>query len=116
MYICTISFGLGIDCPDVRHVYHVAPPDDTESYIQESGRCGRDGLLSYATLLLKKRFPRTLEMSMHEYISNTSRCRKDVLFGGFENYEHIDVNCKCMCCDIYINTGRKVTFPMFRTC
>ena len=52
-------------------------------------------LLSYATLLLKKRVPRTLEMSMHEYISNnTLRCRKDVLFGGFENYEHIDVNCK----------------------
>ena len=98
--------GLGIDCPDVRHVYHVAPPDDTESYIQESGRCGRDGLLSYATLLLKKRIPRTLEMSMHEYISNTLRCRKDVLFGGFENYEHIDVNCKCICCDICIKDCR----------
>lgn len=98
--ICTTAFGMGIDCHDVHHVFHFGPPDYTESYVQETGRCGRDGLPCYATLLLKRRNPRTLDYSMKEYIRNTSRCRQDVLFERMEGYCHILVEQKCMCCDI----------------
>ena len=51
MVIATIAFGMGIDCPDVRQIAHVGMPDDTESYIQETGRARRDGNLGLATLL-----------------------------------------------------------------
>ena len=47
----TVAFGMGLDCTDVCQVSHAGAPDDVESYIQETGRGGRDGNLSLATLL-----------------------------------------------------------------
>ena len=52
--ICTIAFGMGIDCPDVRQIIHWGVSSDVEMYMQESGRAARDGKPACAVLFYNK--------------------------------------------------------------
>ena len=104
--IATVAFGMGIHCPDVYKIIHLGPPDDLESYIQETGRAGRNGETSHANLLKTKGCKRYIDENMLAYLENTERCRRQMLFSEIEGCGHstsIESTCiqrLCLCCDI----------------
>ena len=49
--ICTVTFGMGVHCRNVNESIHFGSPKNTECYVQESGRIGRDGTIGISRIL-----------------------------------------------------------------
>lgn len=100
--MATIAFGMGLDCPNVRKVIHWGPSSDVESYLQETGRAGRDGLAAAAILYFTNVDLGQIENSaIKDYCRNKIHCRREILLKDFDD---ADSTCSskslCLCCDV----------------
>lgn len=98
--IATVAFGMGLDCPCVRQIIHWGPSQDTDMYVQEIGRAGRDDLLAMVSLFWRPSDQMNTAKAMMDYCRNTDVCRRQALFQDFEDRDLMATPpTKCQCCD-----------------
>jgi RecQ family ATP-dependent DNA helicase len=82
LLICTNAFGMGMDIPNVRIVFHWQHPSSPEDYLQEFGRAGRDGKQSLAVLFTKKNDVDVLDFMLRKSLekSNADEIHRQLLY------------------------------------
>ncbi|MBU2969407.1 DNA helicase RecQ [Pseudoalteromonas sp. C2R02] len=119
--VATVAFGMGINKPNVRFVVHYDIPKNIESYYQETGRAGRDGLAAEAIMYFDpadiprvKRFFEDIQDEQRKKVeeqrfsamanfAQAPTCRRQILLNYFSEYQRE----ACGNCDICLDPPKQ---------
>ncbi|WP_051333409.1 DNA helicase RecQ [Aliagarivorans marinus] len=121
LVVATVAFGMGIDKPNVRYVFHYDLPRNIEAYYQETGRAGRDGLEAEAVLLYgsdstgwvrrmidEQENEQQRQVESHKFnamvaFAEALTCRRQVLLNYFDEYH----SKPCGNCDVCLDPPKR---------
>ncbi len=119
--VATVAFGMGINKLNVRFVVHYDIPKNIESYYQETGRAGRDGLAAEAVMYFDpqdvprvRRFFEDIDDEHRRKVeeqrfnamasfAEAQTCRRQILLNYFSEYQRE----ACGNCDICVNPPKQ---------
>ncbi|WP_404400740.1 DNA helicase RecQ [Idiomarina seosinensis] len=119
--VATIAFGMGINKPNIRFVVHFDIPRSIESYYQETGRAGRDGLPAEALMLFDPRDAQWIQRMIDEQdnehrrlvekqkfaamqaMAEAQTCRRLVLLNYFNEFSDKE----CGNCDLCLDPPQR---------
>lgn len=119
--VATVAFGMGINKPNIRFVIHFDIPRSIESYYQETGRAGRDGLPAEALMLFDPRDAQWIQRMIDEQDNEQRRlvekqkfqamqamaeaqtCRRLVLLNYFNEFSKTE----CGNCDLCLDPPQR---------
>lgn len=119
--VATIAFGMGINKPNIRYVVHFDIPRSIESYYQETGRAGRDGLPAEAVMLFDPRDAQWIQRMIDEQdnehrrlvekqkfsamqaMAEAQTCRRLVLLNYFNEF----TDKECGNCDLCLDPPKR---------
>jgi ATP-dependent DNA helicase RecQ len=96
--ICTNAAGMGVNYKALHNVIHYGPPQELDTFVQQMGRAGRDGVESRELLIYNKRQLRNTEKDMLSYV-RSSTCRRQNLMDSY-NVKADTRPSDHTCCDI----------------
>lgn len=107
--VSTSAFGMGVNKPDIRAVIHYGLPTSLESYYQQTGRAGRDGLPSLCVLFWRNNDSLRLQQmkiqqpvidTMRLFCANIATCRRRRLLDHFGEVHNLSSVCQQNKCDV----------------
>ena len=120
--ICTNAAGMGVNFNGLHNIIHYGPPHEMDTFVQQMGRAGRDGLPSHELILYKhhKGHLKKVEPELVHLMTNKDICRRKVLTDSYVSTSTQSVilhNCCDICasrcnCNLHVcpNTHPFVTF------
>lgn len=98
--ICTNSAGMGVNYAGLYDVIHYGPSQDLDTFVQQIGRAGRDGLPANQILIYNARQLRSICPELLCYIESNDECRRKTLVQMYINEPKFNIAYKHLCCDV----------------
>lgn len=101
--VCTIAFGMGINCKSVYRSIHFGPSTNIEMLVQETGRLGRDVKQCFCYVLHNGHLLSHSKGGIRHLV-HSNECRRRLITNAFPKGDQSSKPVGCYCCDICSKT------------